>query len=495
MVKLPKLGVGITFFSGFESVLRDNVDLIDVIEIEPQTIWKQESLESNKYLINYDILKSIKSFEIPKLVHSVGLPVGGTHLPDSNQISLLKKMISELDAPWMSEHLSFNQAKNDNGNFFTGFFLPPSQTFESVKSCIKSINHLKKKVSIPLAIEVGVNYLKPRKDELSDGQFISAVTNGANCGILLDLHNIWTNSINGHQNVSDFLKEIPLERVWEIHVAGGFEEDGYWLDAHSGEIPKPLFNLAKKLIPKLTNLSAIIFELFPSYYPQFGSSDIRSQLKLIHKLWNNRPTQSPKVESLSIQFPKKKLFIYTPIEWEKTLGSLVTHQQIDNQLSRELYDDPAIKLYKKLIHSFRASMIIQTLKITTRLLSLTLGKVHFNELLEKYFKELTPNQFASSEAKQFTHYLLNKKLKVQYLDEVIAFELAVISTLLDNKNRIVRFDHEPLPVLMSILKNVLPSKPKKGNFEIEITSDSIKNLNKKQKLEQQFEWQSMRWHH
>lgn len=139
---------------------------------------------------------------------------------------------------------------------------------------------------------------------------------------------------------------------------------------------------------------------------------------------------------------------------------------MDSSLFKELSDDPAIKLYRKLIHSFRASMIIQTLKITTRLLKLTFGKKSFNELLEKYFEELTPNPFASFEAKQFAHYLINKKLKIQYLDEVLAFELAVISTLLDNETRIVCFDHEPLPLLLSISEDILPNAPKKATMKL-----------------------------
>ena len=78
----------------------------------------------------------------------------------------------------------------------------------------------------PFAVEIGVNYLRRRSDELSDGEFVTKVVEGANCGIILDLHNLWTNEMNGRQSIEDFLRQIPLERVWEIHLAGGYEEDG-----------------------------------------------------------------------------------------------------------------------------------------------------------------------------------------------------------------------------------------------------------------------------
>jgi len=499
MVRLPKLGVGITFFSGIEPILEENIDLIDVLEIEPQTIWRQKNIDSNEYLIDERTLKSIQKLDVTKTLHSVGLPIGSTHLPDPEQILLLQQMISEFNTPWMSEHLSFNHANNNNKEFFTGFLLPPRQTRDGVESSVKSINSLKNSIPIPLAIEVGVNYLKPRKDELSDGQFISAVSKNADCGILLDLHNVWTNSLNGRQTISEFIDQIPLERVWEVHVAGGFEDEGYWLDAHSGEIPKPLFNLAKKIIPRLPNLSAIIFELFPSYLPQFGSDRIRSQLQHVHELWNLRnQEQSPIIKTPTVPKPnntKTELSIPNSQEWENVLGSLVTYQDVDGLLAKELSQDQAINLYRKLIHSFRASMIIRTLKITSRLLKLSLGKKSFNDLLEDYFKKCTPKPFASSEAKQFAHYIRTKQLDISDLDAIIKFELSVISTLLDHKHRIVNFNHEPIVILKAITENRLPNISKKGNFEIEITSETIEELNEKQKLNEDLSWQSIRWHH
>lgn len=82
------------------------------------------------------------------------------------------------------------------------------------------------------------------------------------CGILLDLHNIYCNALNGRQSVEQFLSALPLERVWELHVAGGFEVDGYWLDAHSGAIPPPLHAICAYVVPSLPQLKAIVFELF-----------------------------------------------------------------------------------------------------------------------------------------------------------------------------------------------------------------------------------------
>ena len=79
--------------------------------------------------------------------------------------------------------------------------------------------------------------------------------------LLLDLHNIFANALNGRQTVDDFLSQVPRYRVWEIHLAGGFEMDGLWLDAHSGAIPDHPLAIARRVIPALPNLKAIIFEI------------------------------------------------------------------------------------------------------------------------------------------------------------------------------------------------------------------------------------------
>jgi uncharacterized protein (UPF0276 family) len=66
---------------------------------------------------------------------------------------------------------------------------------------------------LPLAVETGVNYLRPRSDEIPDGEFVRALAETADCGILLDRHHVYCNQMNGRQTVEQFVGQIPLERV------------------------------------------------------------------------------------------------------------------------------------------------------------------------------------------------------------------------------------------------------------------------------------------
>ena len=125
--------------------------------------------------------------------------------------------------------------------------------------------------TLPFLIETGLNFLRSRPGELSDGTFIASVADGSDCGILLDLHNLLANERNGREPVSDVLSDLPLERVLEVHVAGGFEFDGYYLDAHVGGPDRESLMLLADVLPCLPNVRAVTFEAVPESLAALGA--------------------------------------------------------------------------------------------------------------------------------------------------------------------------------------------------------------------------------
>lgn len=469
---MPALGVGITYSAVLEPLFLLRPDLFDVIEVEPQTIWRETHQKSDPYKISDELLNHIESLPGRKLVHSVGVPVGGSVRPDPTQLTLLKQTINRFGSPWISEHLSFNTTPE----FSTGFFLPARQTPAGIQTVVTAIRDLQIGLPVPVAVETGVNYLRPRKDEMSDGIFTAEVIKEANCGLLLDLHNLFANALNGRQSVEAFLKEIPLDRVWEVHLAGGMEMDGFYLDSHSGAMPDMLLAIARDIIPNLPNLKAIIFEIFPSFVEVVGLPLIQEQVEKLHQLWANR-NQDPKPELPSVSLPisVSPQFdnVVDPLEWEQILGSLVIGRlPQETNFSLELAEDPGIALVRRLIHEFRASMIVNVLRLTARLLMLSLGVNIFWKILEDFWSKNPPHQFASSEAEAFAAYLKQIDLKVPQLLPILEFEQSVMHTLIDEKTRLVKFSFDPLPLLRSLAEGHLPEiQAKPGNFEIEITAD------------------------
>ena len=165
-----------------------------------------------------------------------------------------------------------------------GFLLPPAQTWAGVDAAAVHVASYRAAATLPFLIETGVNYLRPRPGELSDGAFIAVVADRGDCAILLDLHNLLANERNGREPVSDVLSEIPLERVLEVHVAGGFRFDGYYLDAHIGGPDGELLALLTEVLPRLPNVRAVTFEAMPESLAALGAGGVRSVLEALHRV-------------------------------------------------------------------------------------------------------------------------------------------------------------------------------------------------------------------
>ena len=479
---LPELGIGIVYSSGLEPLLLESgEDLVTVVEVEPQTVWHYAPGTEQPYALNEEARDRLHRLPQAKLVHGVGFPVGGTHPPDRRHIPPLVEAIQTLGSPWASEHLGFNRAVGPRGAFNTGFLLPPLQTPAGVEAAAASVRAVADRLPVPFAIETGVSYLQPRPGEMSDGAFMAAVAEAADCGILLDIHNLWANEQNGRQPVENFFAEIPRDRVWEVHIAGGIEYHEYWLDAHSGAIPEPLLPLARQLLPMLPNLRAIIFEILPVFVARLGLDGVRAQLEIVRDLWEHRKARAPidretpgTRPALDAVRQNASIEVPSPRAWEDALGALVigTDPDVEEPLVAELRADPGVEILQKLVWDFRAGTIVDTLKLTCRLLLLYGGEPFMRELLSTFFRTSPPELFGSAEADAFASYLEARAYDVPYLPEVVGFEHAALRVLTDEESRVVPFRYEPKALLGALAQGRLPDAPPEGSYEVEVTPDA-----------------------
>jgi uncharacterized protein len=470
-MNLPELGVGLNWSPELDRISKDNEDLIDVVEVEPQSLWRRD-IDTDGLMLDQVSLQNLRQLRKPILAHSVALAVGGTQPAPCMELSNLSATAKELSSPWVSEHLSFNRIADEAGEWQSGFLLPPRQTIAGVAAAIASVQALSAGVTMPLAVETGVNYLRARSDELPDGEFVARVAEGADCGILLDLHNVWTNARNGRQPLAEYIDQIPLERVWELHLAGGHSHRGFWLDSHSGMVSPELMELATRIVPRLPNLKAIVFELFPAYLPKILPSAFRTQLEALHRLWDRRNTAS------SIFGPKR--FSQSPsdsppvpAEWEQTLGKLAVHKPCTSPLAQELRRDPGLSVIREMVEKFRGSMVVRTLRLTSRLIMLERGPAYLEQLLAEFWKSHAPQPFALDEAKAFAGFLREQKPYVPFLPEVLAYDCAVIAVALDGEERRVPFGADPLPLLRALGAGRRPTEITKGKYEIRLTPDLV----------------------
>jgi len=272
------LGVGIIALGTLDHLWAGIADLVDVVEVEPQTLWV--SGPDGSQHIAPEPLDWLRGCGRPLLAHGVGFPVGGTQAPDRGGVRAAARSARDLGAVHWSEHLAFNAV----GDAYAGFLLPPVQTPEAVAAAVSHIGYYQELYGRPFLVETPTNYLRPVPGDLDDGAYVAAIAEQADCGVLLDLHNIWTNQRNGRQPVTDYLAQLPLDRVWEVHLAGGFETGGYYLDAHVGAIDPELLELFARVLPTLQNVRAVIYEAVPASLAAQGAEGLRRVLTGLHEI-------------------------------------------------------------------------------------------------------------------------------------------------------------------------------------------------------------------
>jgi uncharacterized protein (UPF0276 family) len=475
-----RLGVGLIYLRELDPLFREGNPDLAVLELEPEMFWEKLYPEGDRraprYLPNSEAMARIAALPQQKLVHSVGFPVGGSAQYDGDYVTPLVAAVRDLDAVWASAHLSFNTVSLPEGPEQVGFLLPPRQTPHGVDLAVANIAALRKGLTVPLAFETGVNYLRPRADELSDGEFFGAIAERADCGILLDLHNLWANERNGRQPVKDVLNELPLDRVWEIHLAGGMMLDGYYLDAHSGPIPSEVLDLAADVVPNMPNLGAMNFEIMSGHVSTIGLDGIRQQLARINEVW--RLPRVVRVVPRPATSVSSSGWAAGPdvATWEQTLAALAVGQGEPDSAHgdlglADLAFDPAIPLFRRLVEEGRSGQLSRALHYTTIVMLASWGSDAVHSLLDDYCAEVYPDAFAAGEADRFVRFLrgrLDRMPPARFLTPVLSFEHALVRASLFGESSTVRWSIDPSELFESLDRGVLPTSVTERDFHMEI---------------------------
>jgi uncharacterized protein (UPF0276 family) len=461
----PRLGVGMVFAASLERFLRRRPDALDVLVLEPQTLWLADDAFKGPF---FEFSAGIELFAaLPgrKLVHSVGVPLGGTRAPDPAQLSMLARTSQRVDSPWVSEHLSIAGTPHRAA----GFMLPPLQTEEGVELAARNIRAFQQAMGRPVAVETGVAYFKRKPFELPDGEFLARVVEAADCGIVLDLHNLYCNERNGRIVLDDFLCSVPLDRVWEVHLAGGVEAKGYWLDAHSGPMPAELGPRAAEVLRALPNLGALTFEIYDTFLERLPGETLDVIVDELHELWqqagHTRGDAPPRVRVQPARPPAP-----AASDWEAGLTDAVWKAMPSLHAFAE--DADPLRLYAWLARSFRGSMLMRALPRALRYLLLRDG-AGVERRLERYFVDEDPKLYTPLEADAFQRWLRADGEQDPLALALLDYDLAFIRIVRGGEAQVVRFPGNPGPVFEALMAAELPALPEPPAWELEIVPDGI----------------------
>jgi uncharacterized protein (UPF0276 family) len=118
------------------------------------------------------------------------------------------------------------------------------------------------RLKLPLLHENAFYYARMPGSEIAEAEFIAMLVEKAQTHLLLDLHNIYSNSKNFEgYDAWAFLRTVPLDRVIEIHLAGGQQSEGWYHDFHSNPVPDPVWDMLTYVVARASNLRAIVLEV------------------------------------------------------------------------------------------------------------------------------------------------------------------------------------------------------------------------------------------
>lgn len=207
----------------------------DILNAPPPVAWMETHPEN--YFVDggapLRVLEQLRS-RYPLSFHGVGLSLGSTDPIDHAHLRKLNVLIDRFEPAFVSEHLSWSSV---GGRFFNDL-LPLPFTQESLTHVCARIDEVQTILKRPLLIENITRYLTWQDSTVPEGAFMAEVVRITGCGILLDINNVYVNAVNFGLDPLEFLRAIPAQAVWEIHLAG-FDRFGRWLIDTHGQVVHP----------------------------------------------------------------------------------------------------------------------------------------------------------------------------------------------------------------------------------------------------------------
>lgn len=216
-----------------------------ILANKPQIDWFE--IISENYMVDggrpLEVLDEILE-TYPVVQHGVSLYFGSTDPIDRDQLRRLKRLAQRTRTPFLSDHLCWGSV---DGNY-THDLLPIPYTFEAARNTAERISMAQEFLEIPVCVENISSYAEFHISEMTEWEFLTEVVEQADCGILLDVNNIYVASQNHGFDPYLYLESIPHHRVAQIHIAGHTRYDEYLLDTHDHPVPSPVWELYARAI-------------------------------------------------------------------------------------------------------------------------------------------------------------------------------------------------------------------------------------------------------
>lgn len=230
-MELPRLGAGLGYREPFRSALFMNRKAVDFLEITADH-YLEAPPEKTAEL---DLLA--RHFTL--IPHGLNLSLGSAEGIDAGYLRRLAELIERVDPPWWSEHIAFTRA----GGVDIGHLAPVPFTREALDVLCRNVATAQQAIGVPLILENITYTVNLPGAELSEPQFLTELVDRTGVGLLLDVTNLYTNSVNHRYDPIAFLEQLPCEKIVQLHFVGGHWQGDTLVDSHSRATPEEVWQL------------------------------------------------------------------------------------------------------------------------------------------------------------------------------------------------------------------------------------------------------------
>ncbi len=195
--------------------------------------------------------------------HGVSMYFGSAEKCNREHLKKLKRLVKRTNTPWLSDHLCWGSVDGR----YTHDLLPMPYTFAAAKVTAQKIRETQDFLEVPIAVENVSSYAEFHVSEMTEWEFLNEVVERADCGILLDVNNIYVSSFNHNFDPLVYVNSVPAERVAQIHIAGHSKYRKYILDTHDHAVIDPVWQLYARAIQR-TGKTATLLE-WDDHIPTF----------------------------------------------------------------------------------------------------------------------------------------------------------------------------------------------------------------------------------
>lgn len=227
----------------------------DVLAGQPRVDW-WEVISENFLVAGGNprrVLREVRE-RWPVVLHGVSLSIGSIDPVDDDYLARLAALADEVDPPIVSDHLCWSALAGHAAHDLW----PLPYTEEALALVVTKVGRVQDRLRRRILLENPSSYVTFAASRISEAEFLAEVARRADCGILLDVNNVYVSSTNHGWDPDAYLAAIPRERVGQIHLAGHSDHGTHLLDTHDHPVCDAVWQLYARAVARFGDVAAMI---------------------------------------------------------------------------------------------------------------------------------------------------------------------------------------------------------------------------------------------